>query len=106
MSTLRVSTVILFLMWLGATTVAVVLPAFHNSRAGHELRRAAFDAPPDRAAELRARAHAVSRAEKRLIAAAGGIVAVVSGTVLAGRVYRCGGLSAALWQVHSLPPKL
>jgi hypothetical protein len=107
MSTLRVSTVVLFVVCLLSINVALVLPAFHDSKAGHALRRAAFDAPAEQPAELRARARAVSRAEQRWIFGAGVLMAAVSAALLGWRIYRCGGVGAAVWQVHSvLPPKL
>ena len=100
MNKLRYSTLALFLVCLASINVAIVLPAFHDPRAARDLRRAAFDAPAEEAGELRAKARAISRAEKRLILAFGATVAALSGAILGWRIYRCGGFSAALWQVH------
>lgn len=108
MSTLRVSTVFLFVVFALSINVTPFLPAFHDSKAAHDLRRAAFDAPADQRAELRARARSVNMSERRWIfGVAPIVVAVVSGALLGWRIYRCGGVSAAFWWVHpSLPPKL
>ena len=100
MSKLRFSTLTLFIVCLVSINIAIVLPAFHDSKAARDLRRAAFNAPLEEAGELRARARAISRSEKRLIIAFEATVAALSGAVLGWRIYRCGGFCAALWQVH------
>lgn len=84
--------------------MAITLPALHDSAAGRDLHRAASDAPPEKAADLRAQARAVSRAEQRWIFAVAGMMAAVSGGVLVWRIYRCGGLGSALWHVHPASP--
>jgi metallophosphoesterase superfamily enzyme len=105
MSTLRISTVVLLVVCVLSINVALILPAFHDSKAGRDLLHAAFDAPTERAAELRTRARAVIRAEQLWIFGVGAMMAAVSGALLGWRIYRCGGVSAALWQVSpQLPP--
>lgn len=107
MITLRASTVLLLVVFLLSITVAVFLPAFHDSKAAHDLRRTAFDAPAEQAVELRARARAMNKAERQWIFGIGAIVAIVSGALLGRRIYGCGGFYSALWRVHTaLPPEL
>ncbi|MEN9678534.1 MAG: hypothetical protein RIS76_4430 [Verrucomicrobiota bacterium] len=104
MITLRLRTVCLLVVFFLSVNAAVFLPAFHDSKAAHDLRRTAFDAPAEQASELRARARAVNRAESHRIFSIGAIVAVVSGVLLGWRIHRCGGFSSALWRVDPAPP--
>ena len=101
---LRLSTVCLLVVLYLSVNAAVFLPAFHDSKAAHDLRRTAFDAPAEQAAQLRARARAVNRSERVWIISIGAVAAVVSGMLLGWRIHRCGGFSSALWRVVPAPP--